>query len=328
MLRTLLAVAGVAGVVSLTLAHTCRGENMVKALSDDDVVAKVNGTVIRRRAVKELVQGMIAVADKEPDAATVQGYAKDGLESLIDLELLYQESQKKGVVVADSAVDDEIRRTKSHFKSAKEFEQALKAKGLTEAELRRDTRKTMAVNRFLEGSIWKDVQVNAAEVGDFYEHQRNEFQHPADVRASHILIRVPEKATPQQRQEAKARAEELLAKLKGGADFATLARENSQDPGSANRGGDLGYFSKGDMEEEFEKQAMALGAGQLSGVVATSYGFHIIKITDKREAGIEPLDAVQDRIRAVLLKSERQKRQAVLTAELRKQAKLEYGEPL
>ena len=321
MYRGLSAVVWVALFVNVGVA-----ENIVKPMSDADVVAKVNGTAIHRGAVKEVVQGMLAVQEKEPDAATVQGYAKDGLESLIDLELLYQESQKKGVVVSDAALDDEIKRTKSHFKSAKEFEQALKAKGLTEAELRRDTLKTMAVNRFLEGGVWKEIQISPDEIRDFYEHQKDEFRHPADIRASHILIRVPEKATGAQRVQAKA--DDLLAKLKAGADFAQLARENSDDPGTASRGGDLGYFTKGDMEEEFEKQAMALGRGQISGIISTPYGFHIIKVTDKREAGVEPLDAVQDRIRAVLLKDERQKRQAALTAELRKQAKIEYGEPL
>ncbi|HVM94833.1 MAG TPA: SurA N-terminal domain-containing protein, partial [Candidatus Acidoferrales bacterium] len=194
MYRGLSAVVWVALFVNVGVA-----ENIVKPMSDADVVAKVNGTAIHRGAVKEVVQGMLAVQEKEPDAATVQGYAKDGLESLIDLELLYQESQKKGVVVSDAALDDEIKRTKSHFKSAKEFEQALKAKGLTEAELRRDTLKTMAVNRFLEGGVWKEIQISPDEIRDFYEHQKDEFRHPADIRASHILIRVPEKATGAQR---------------------------------------------------------------------------------------------------------------------------------
>jgi peptidyl-prolyl cis-trans isomerase C len=310
------------------LAFPALAENIIKPPSDGDVVARVGDTAIYRRSVKDIVQGMLALEEKEPDAKAVQQYAKDALESLVDLELLYQESQRRGVTVADAAVDDEIKRTKTHFQNAKAYEQALKAKGLTEVELRRDVHKTMAVNLLLERSVWKDVQIKPEEVRELYEHQRQEFQHPADVRASHILIRVPKDASAAQRAQAKAKAEALLAKLKAGADFAQLARESSEDPGSNGRGGDLGYFSKGDMQEDFEAQALALAPGQISGVVSTTYGFDIIKLTDRREAGIEPLEAVQERIRVVLVKGERQKRQAELTAQLRKQAKIEYGEPL
>ncbi len=105
-----------------------------------------------------------------------------------------------------------------------------------------------------------------------------------------------------------------------------MARTESQDVGSNAQGGDLGYVAKGDMDAAFEKVAFALPPGQLSGVVATPYGFHIIKVTGRRDAGYETLDEVQERIRAVLLKEARQKAQAELVARLRQKARIELGE--
>jgi peptidyl-prolyl cis-trans isomerase C len=292
-------------------------------MRDDDVVARVNGTVIYRKSVRDVVQGILAVQDSPPDPAGIGKLADDALDSLIALELLYQESQARNITVNDKAVDEEIARSKSQFPSPQAFETAMKSKGMTEADLRRDTRKTMAVNRLLESTVWKDLRVTSAQIKDFYERNKEEFKHPPEIRASHILIHVPEGASAGDRAAAKQRASQLLDKLKAGSDFAQLARESSQDPGSAALGGDLGYVSKGEMDETFEKQAFALAPGQLSGIVSTPYGFDIIKVTDSRGAGYAPLAEVEDRIREVLLKRTRQQRQADFVAELRKKGKIE-----
>jgi peptidyl-prolyl cis-trans isomerase C len=309
--------------VTLLLSAAAPAEQINKPLSDSDVVARVNGTTIQRKAVKEVVQGILVMQDTEPDPATVTKLADEALDSLIALELLYQESQARGVTVSDADVDAEINRTRSRFPDAKTFQEMMKARGMTDADLRRDTRKTMAVNRFLEGGVWKDVTVTPAQIKSFYDSNKDEFQHPAQIRVSHILIRVPEGANAADRAAAKQRAAALLDQLKAGADFAELARKASQDRTSAPHGGDLGYLAKGEMDSTFEKAAFALAPGQLSDVVSTPYGFDIIKVTDRRSAGIAPLPEVEDRIREVLAKFERQKRQATLVAELRKKAKVE-----
>lgn len=316
----------VCGLLSVICLFTVApAEDIVHPLSDTDVVARVNGTPIYRKSVREVVQGALLEQENQPDAGTVGKLANDALDSLIDFELLYQESQALAVTVTDAVVDQDVARTKGKFPDVRSFQAALKAKGMTEDSLRRDTRKTLAVNRLLEGSVFKDAQVSDEQVKDFYERNKEEFNHPAQTRASHILIRVPEKAAASTRDSAKKTATALHAQLEGGADFAQLAREHSQDPASAARGGDLGYFAKGDMVEAFEKAAFALGPGQLSAVVATPYGYDIIKVTGRRDAGVESLADVQDRIRAVLLKTERQKRQTAFVAELRKKAKIDIA---
>jgi len=305
------------------LAAPAGAERINQPMRDEDVVARVNGTTIYRKDVKDVVQGILLMQDKEPDAASVGKLAEEALDSLIALELLYQESQARGIKVSDADVDAEINRSKRQFPDAQSFQAAMKARGITENDLRRDTRKTMAVNRLLEGGIWKDVTVTPEQVKSFYDTNQDSFQHPAQIRVSHILVRVPEGASAADRAAAKQRAGALLDQLKAGADFAALAHKESQDATSAAQGGDLGYLAKGEMDSTFEKHAFALKPGQLSDVVSTPYGFHIIKVTDRRAAGSTPLAEVEERIRAVLQKFERQKRQANLVAELRTKAKVE-----
>jgi parvulin-like peptidyl-prolyl isomerase len=298
-------------------------EAIHKPLRDDDVVARVNGTTVYRKSVREVVQGILAMQDAEPDAATVDKLATDALESLIALELLYQESQARSITVSDADVDAEINRTKSRFPDARAFQSVLKARGMTEAALRQDTRKTMAVNRLLESTIAKDVTVQPAEIRRFYDEHQEEFTHPEQVRVSHILLRVPERAPAADRDAVRKRAESLLEQVRAQGDFAALARTRSEDASSSARGGDLGYISQGEMDPAFEKQAFALARGQLSGLISTPYGFEIIKVTDRRRPGKLPLEEVEERIRTLLEKRERQKRQDALVAELRKRAKVE-----
>ena len=321
--RALPVLALCAWLSAICPAAAAGAENIVRPLRDDDVVARVNGTPIDRKSVREVVQGALLEQESEPDPQSMGKLVDDALDSLIDFELLYQESQARGVTVSDAAVDEDIARTKSKFPDTRSFEAALKDKGMTLDSLRSDTRKTLAVSRLLEGSVFKDAQASDEQIKQFYERNKEEFKHGPQVRASHILIRVPEKAPASTRAAAKEQAAALLAQLQAGADFTDVARTHSQDAATAARGGDLGYFAKGDMVEGVEAAAFALAPGQLSGIVSTPYGYDIIKVTDRRDAGYQSLAEVQERIRAVLLKTERQKRQTLFVAELRKKAKID-----
>ena len=266
--------------------------------------------------------------DTEPDAAGLARMADQALESLIDLELLYQEGQARGTTVSDTDVEAEIKRTQANFPSEAAFKAALKKHGTTLDELRSDTRKTLVVTRWLEGDALREIRVSPDEIRTFYGQNREEFRHEAGIRASHILVRFPPGSNAATRAAARKRAEALLAELRGGADFAALAKGRSDDPVSAARGGDRGYFSRGEMDQAFETAAFALTPGQTSGIVETRYGFEIITVTDRRDAGISPLAEVEPVIREVLLKSARQERQAALAAELRSKAKIERVAPL
>jgi parvulin-like peptidyl-prolyl isomerase len=143
------------------------------------------------------------------------------------------------------------------------------------------------------------------------------------VRASHILIRTDEKSDETAKKAARTQAEQLLARLRKGEEFAKLAREYSQDAGSAARGGDLGLVPKGQTVPAFDTVAFALKPGELSSVVQTPFGFHILKVVEHRAARQVPLPEASDQIRRFLTEQQRQQKTAAMVQELRAKARIE-----
>ena len=147
------------------------------------------------------------------------------------------------------------------------------------------------------------VTVNDGDIKSYYEQNAKRYTTEEQRRASHILITAPKDAPAKDRTAAKAKADALLAQLrKNPGDFAKLAKENSQDPGSAERGGDLDFFGKGMMVKQFEDSAYKLQKGQISDVVASEFGYHIIQVTDIKPGGVRTLDQVKDEIRTEIRK--------------------------
>jgi peptidyl-prolyl cis-trans isomerase D len=139
--------------------------------------------------------------------------------------------------------------------------------------------------------------VTEEQIKSWYDGHKERYGQPEERRASHILIQVPKEATDDQRKAARAKADDLLRKLRQNpADFARLAKENSQDPGSAGNGGDLGFFGRGMMVKPFEDTAFALKENQISDVVTSDFGLHIIKVTGVREDRVKTLDEVRGEI--------------------------------
>jgi peptidyl-prolyl cis-trans isomerase D len=147
-----------------------------------------------------------------------------------------------------------------------------------------------------EDAVARNIEVSADDARSYYEQNKTRFTTAEQRRASHILIRVDPGASAEQRKAAREKAEAIERKLKEGANFAELARTESQDPGSANAGGDLGFFTRDMMVQPFADAAFALQAGQTSGVVETEFGFHVIRVTDIRPATQKSFESVRPEI--------------------------------
>ena len=212
-------------------------------------------------------------------------------ESINEL-LLLQEAKKQGISVTaeelSEVIDDSI--TQSGL-SKEEFEKTLDEQNLTMDFVEDYYKKQMIINRLLNKTILYKIVVSSSEVKEYYNNNKNEFITPEQIRARHILVNSSEEA------------ENILKELKDGADFIELAKEKSICP-SASEGGDLGYFSKGQMIAEFEDAAFALDVGELSPVVETQYGYHIIKLLDKKP---ETLRSLEDAMGEIELKLKQEK---------------------
>ena len=180
-------------------------------------------------------------------------------------------------------------------------------------EKMKDLKKRLIVESFLKKKVESESQVSDADLQKFYEQNKEKFKTGEQIRASHILVKT------------EAEAKDILAKIKAGGNFEELAKKNSVDS-SAAKGGDLGWFGKGSMVPVFEKAALALKEGQVSDVVKSDFGFHIIKLTGKRPAGIRPLEEVKDQIKGAIMPTKQQEVFQKIKEELKKSAKIAIKE--
>ncbi|HPA96268.1 MAG: hypothetical protein GX178_06350 [Acidobacteria bacterium] len=151
------------------------------------------------------------------------------------------------------------------------------------------------------GRLRSQIELDPADLQRFYEQHASDYQRPEEVHARHILVQVGAERTE---AEARAEIEALRARIEGGADFAAIAREHSDDPGTRTKGGDLGFFGRGRMIREFEDAAFAATPGQLVGPLRTGFGFHLLEVLERHEAGLQPFAQVEAQIRS-RLQSER-----------------------
>ncbi len=160
-----------------------------------------------------------------------------------------------------------------------------------------ELKNTILAQAFAEKALKNKVKVTDKEVTDYYNAHKDEFTTPEQVKARHILVKVPADSDKKVWEQAKEKASKIRQELLKGADFGKLAKQYSGDPGTKDQGGDLGYFAKGRMIPEFEKAAFSLEVGQISQPVKTVFGYHIIQIEDKKPAKVRSFDQVQNQIR-------------------------------
>lgn len=244
-------------------------------------VARVNGRGIDaielRRAKKVLSRGQSVPTDQQA------AFDKQAMEQLISAELLYQAAAKLEVKDLDKQIDAKLAQGKARFKDEQEFKKTVADLEMDEKGLREYTRRDILISHFVETTFVSKAAISEAEVRAFYDKNPDRFTRPETVKASHILIGADDKASADDKKKAREKAEKLRKELAGGADFATLAKGNSTCP-SSQQGGDLGFFGKGQMVPAFEKAAFALKPGEVSDVVETPFGYHIIKLTEKKPA--------------------------------------------
>jgi peptidyl-prolyl cis-trans isomerase C len=244
------------------------------------------------------------------------------LDNLIEREILYQQSQKDGIQITDQKVDDQLASIKKRFPNETEFKNALDKMNLTEDEVKSQIKRGLSIRELIDQKITSKVVITDEESKAYYDKNPQMFKQPAQIKASHILIKVDAKADETKKAEARKKIEEVQQKLKDGGDFATLAKEYSEGPSNA-KGGDLGYFRRGQMVKPFEDAAMALKPNEVSDIVETRFGYHLIKVYDSKPEETLAYADVKDKI-AQRMKQEKVEEEAVqYVDQLKKDAKLE-----
>ena len=302
-----------------------------KDIAKDPVAATVNGVAISRadyeNTLKIAQQQFALIAKDRGDAPGSVNVEKEVIERLISIELMLQDAQKRGLAADKVAVDGEMAAFRNSFKTEQEFTDYLKENNITVDTVKAQITKEMTLKQ-LQGELLKEMaeksEVSEKESKGFYDANVEKFNHPDQVKASHILIKVEKTADEAADKKALATIEDIRKKAIAGEDFAELAKKYSE--GSSNiKGGDLGFFAKGQMQEAFEEVAFTLPINEISKPVKTDYGYHIIKVTEKRAAGVISYDEVKDLIRQHLSQKQLEHAQKLYTDGMRNSAKVEIN---
>jgi peptidyl-prolyl cis-trans isomerase C len=247
-------------------------------------VAVVNGTAITQADFeREFQAAMERLSRSGQPVSGIQGMMlrQQVVESLVNEELLVQESATQKIVVPEERVTADFEAIKSRFPSEAEFKTALENRGIGEAELQEKLRRRLAIQELMEKELPEDFETTESERKQFYEENPDIFHKAETVRASHILIELEPEADEKATAEANQKMETVRKAVADGGDFGELAKTHSEGPSGPN-GGDLGYFSRGQMVKPFEDAAFALKVGETSDVVRTDFGLHLIRVTDRK----------------------------------------------
>lgn len=288
-------------------------------------VARVNGVEITRKSYAQEILAARAQMTQIGQSVDEDRFGKirdEILADLIDSELLYQDSLKKGVLITDAQVDAEMNSLKRRFANEKAFEKWLDEMNMSVAEMKEKYKKSTAVEALVTQQITRDVTVSEEEIKQYYDNHPEEFASPLFVRASHILIAVAPEATPGEKETAMKKMKAVEEKLKKGEDFSELAKQYSEGPSRVN-GGDIGHFQQGDMVKPFEDTAFAMPVGAVSGIVETRFGYHLITVTDKQQDAPVPFKIATYDIRKKITWEKSMKKLDAHLNTIRKDAKIE-----
>jgi peptidyl-prolyl cis-trans isomerase C len=295
----------------------------------DSILARINDIVITRsevdREMDNLFQQFQDMAFPEKTKEFNSKLWRQALETVINRKLLFQEAEREKIRPEKGIIDMRIAEIKKHFPSHKKFRQQLAHLGISEEKLRQEIEYDLKIKMLLDLHIPPVSEVSNEEVEEFYHTNSENFQIPERIRASHILIAISPENSLDKREEKRRKLSRLKKEVENGADFSELARKHS-DCKSKSKGGDLGFFKRGKMVKPFEEAAFKLKVGEISEVVETIYGYHLIKLADYQPAQIVPFEQVQNKIVSFL---KRQKRDLCIRDylfKLRDNAYIEYFE--
>jgi len=288
-----------------------------------EVLARVNGEAISKSDFEDAIRTAEQQAGTPVPPDQRDRVYRQILDQMIGYKLLTQESKARKVNIPDADVEARIISLKQQFPTEDAFKQALAQRHMTVEQIKADARQNLAISKLVDDEIAPKVAVKAEDVQSFYQQNPQNFTESEKVHASHILISAPKTADAATRDKARAKAETILKDVQSGKDFATLAKQNSEDPGSAANGGDLGFFQQGQMVPQFNEVAFSLKPGAVSKVVETDFGYHIIKVIEKQPGRTVPLDEAKPRIEQYLEAQNREKQTASFVNGLRAKGKVE-----
>ena len=324
--------------------------------SNNKAIITVNGEAITRGEYNEMInliknnpQFKNAPAAEKVETSPVMLMTKERVvQDLIVKKLLDQEYKKRNITANDTEIETKKQEIIKQLGSEEKFNEILKQNNVSQKRIKEDLANEVKIHKLVEAT--SDVKVSDKEVKDFYNQNKERFNYPERVKASHILIEAnPEfikksiidadkdgklsaadidKKVKEEMDKKMALAQDVRAQaLKDPKKFADLAKKYSDDKGSAQKGGDLGYFPREAMVKEFSDVAFSIKPDTISEIVVTRFGNHIILVEDRSAAGLAPFEQVQGEIKAYMEQDKKISALQKLFDGLKSNAKIEFNDP-
>ena len=319
------AVAMMVGLSVTACSNSPKGDGTVATVNGQKITVSEYETTLAlyKQSVEAMYGKNVWDTEVEKGVKYRDKFKENILDQMINVEVVYEQAKKDNLLPTKEEVDKKYNELKKNIDSDKEYKKDMEKIGANDEFLRTQQEQDLAVQNYKE-HFDKTIKISDEEMKKYYEDHKKDY-YKDEVKASHILVSTQDKngkpLSDEKKKEAKKKAEEVYKKVKSGDDFAKLAKEYSDDKSSAVNGGDLGFFSKGKMVPEFEKAAFALDKGQISDIVESQFGYHIIKVTDKKYKEYT-FDEVNNNIKQNLL----YKKYTEKVNELVKKAKIEKNE--
>jgi parvulin-like peptidyl-prolyl isomerase len=299
----------------------------VEAEIADRIVAVVNDEVITlsemNKAFEPYRERFIAGYRGEDLKKALDEVKRSFLDRMVDNLLVEKEAKKRGISVPDEEVEQALQDIRAqHNLSEEEFYNLLAKEGMTPADFKKNSREQLMRIKLIGREIRSKIVVTEEEIGEYYAKNREEYEGKESVRIRQILLLLPTDANPETKEKLGAEAESIHKQLLAGKPFEELCAKFSQGPG-AEDGGDIGFIEKGTIVPEVESAAFSLPTGQFSGVIESAVGFHIIKVTDRRGAGIKAIKNVRAEIKKKIENEKLEKKLEEWLKELRKKSNIE-----
>ncbi len=291
----------IAGLISMSLLVGCATDKLGKTVATVNGENITYGEYLKKFAFQKYMidstYGKEIWNEKVPaeqsitkqETTLIKDFTLRLVDSIIQEELLSQEAKKQSLKIDESELKNNVDQWKNSIKKDTTAKEYYEKNGITE-EFVTDVFKEQMNISALEANYTKNNPVTQAEIDKYYNEHKSEYTN-AQVKASHIIIKTQNDDGTEMSQDkvdsAKKQIDEIYAKIKAGEDFAKLAKQYSQDA-SKDAGGDLGFFSKGQMVKEFEEVAFSMKVGEVSEPFKTKYGYHVVKLTDKKEDTTDP----------------------------------------
>jgi parvulin-like peptidyl-prolyl isomerase len=244
------------------------------------------------------------------------------LDVLIGQELLWQAALKNNLIVSDEVLDQAFQQYKSQFRDEVSFQIKIQEGGYNETSYRENLKEQLSSKMWIQKFVLPEVKVSKDEIQEFYLQNQQKFVEPRQVKARHILIKAKHDANEEDEMKANETLVSIKKQIDEGANFEELAKQYSEGP-SASKGGDLGFFGPGNMVKPFEDAAFSLKKGEVSDVIRTLFGFHIIKLEDVKPEKLYSMEEASEQIESFVWQQKAQNAVEDAISKLRKEASID-----